>query len=83
MNNYTPIEYVTREGQLKIAFAQCKSSDLKLVFAASTRRKIKDDLMIHFDFIVSSLDKIPEIQTLVEENSKIKLTEEESGYFGI
>ena len=83
MNNYTQIEYVTNGGQFKIAYAECKSSDLKFVYAKSTKSKRKTDLIIHFDFVVSSIDLIKEIETVYENENSYTLTEEERGYFGI
>lgn len=83
MSSYTQIEYVNNGGQYKIAYAKCKSSDLKFVYAKSTKSKRNTDLIIHFDFIVSSLDLIKEIETFYENENSYTLTEEERGYFGI
>jgi len=73
-----PIEYVTRDGKLTIAYAQCKTSDLKLVFATDTARKRKYNLIIHFENIISDLSNVPEIETIVEET---KLTEEKKSQY--
>lgn len=74
------IKFNTVSGEVKIAYATEKSSDMQMVFAKSTERKRNTDLMIHFSSIISDISLIPEIAV---ENSEVeeKISEEDKGYF--
>lgn len=76
----TAIKFNTVSGEVKTAYATEKCSDMQMVFAKSTERKRKTDLMIHFSSIISDITLIPEIKV---ENSEVeeRISEEDRGYF--
>ena len=76
----TTIQFKSISGAIQTAYATEKSSDMQMVFAKSTERKRKTDLMIHFSSIISDITLIPEIAV---ENSEVeeKISEEDRGYF--
>ena len=65
----TTIQFKSISGAIQTAYATEKSSDMQMVFAKSTERKRKTDLMIHFSSIISDITLIPEIAV---ENSEVE-----------